>query len=453
LLDTHAHKTGQACTQTCASRTETRRNRLIAGSRACGTIFAKIHGMQAFKTYLLARRMTTPQAVDFHLHWVRQLYRFSHKSLGAALTGEEIDAYLKHLAQRHESWQVDQAAQAIKLYQFFETRKETSHTQAALGTDGQWKAVADDMRNMLRLKHRSLRTENAYLGWVRRFYRFLNGRSPHQLESAHVKDFMTYLAVERKVSASTQNQAFNAILFLFRHTLDKNIDDIAEAVRARRTRRLPVVLTKAEMGRLFENMSGNNLLMARTIYGCGLRLAECVSLRVKDVDFEREALTVRAGKGDKDRETVLPKSLKGELIGHLEKVRSIYNKDREMDAHGVMLPGALERKYPNAGKEWAWFWVFPSHRQAIDPKSRILRRHHVHRGNLRRAIKSAALAADIPKRVTVHTLRHSFATHMLEQGYDIRTIQDLLGHTDLRTTMIYTHVVSKNRYGVVSPLD
>ncbi len=409
--------------------------------------------MQAFKTYLLVRRITTPKAVDFYLHWVRQLYRFSQKDIGEALTGEEIDAYLKHLSKRHETWQVDQAAQAIKLYRFFEKRKETQHNQATLGTDAQWKAVADDMRNMLRLMHRSLRTENAYIGWVRRFYRFLNGKSPHALESTDVKDFLTYLAVERKVAASTQNQAFNAILYLFRHTLDKDIDDIAEAVRAKRTRRLPVVLTKAEMRRLFENMSGNNLLMARTIYGCGLRLAECISLRIKDIDFEREALTVRGGKGDKDRETVLPKSIKGDLAVHLDKVRSIYDRDREMDAHGVMLPGALVRKYPNAGKEWAWFWVFPSQKNAVDPKSRILRRHHVHRGNLRRAIKSAALAAEIPKRVTVHTLRHSFATHMLEQGYDIRTIQDLLGHTDLRTTMIYTHVVSKNRYGVVSPLD
>ena len=409
--------------------------------------------MQAFKTYLLARRKTTPQAVDFYLHWVRQLYRFSHKSLGAALTGEEIDAYLKHLAQRHESWQVDQAAQAIKLYQFFETRKETSHTQAALGTDGQWRAVADDMRNMLRLKHRSLRTENAYLGWVRRFYRFLNGRSPHQLESAHVKDFMTYLAVERKVSASTQNQAFNAILFLFRHTLDKNIDDIAEAVRARRTRRLPVVLTKTEMERLFENISGNNLLMAHTIYGCGLRLAECVSLRIKDIDFEREAGTVRDGKGEKDRETVLPTSLVNGLKTQIKKARTVYDSDRKTNSPGVMLPAALERKFPNAGQEWAWFWVFPSYKHSRDPITGIVRRHHIHHSNLQKAIKAAGKRAGIAKRITVHTLRHSFATHMLDNGYDIRTIQDLLGHSDLRTTMIYTHVLSKNRHGVKSPLD
>ena len=409
--------------------------------------------MQAFKDYLLARRMTTPKAVDFYLHWVRQFYRFSQKNIGEPVSSDEIDAYLKNLSKKHEQWQVDQAAQAIKLYQFFETRNKSASSRHALGTDAQWRAVADDMRNMLRLMHRSIRTESAYLGWVRRFYRYLNGKSPQSLGSSHVKDFMTYLAVEQKVSASTQNQAFNAILFLFRHTLDKDIEDISDAVRAKRTRRLPVVLCKAEINRLFDNMRGNNLLMARMIYGCGLRLAECVSLRVKDIDFEREAITVRAGKGDKDRETVLPSSLKDDLKAHLENVRSIYDADRNTDAQGVMIPNALERKYPNAGKEWSWFWVFPSHKSSIDPKTGILRRHHVYRGNLQKAIKYAGALAKIHKRITVHTLRHSFATHMLENGYDIRTIQDLLGHTDLRTTMIYTHVVSKNKHGVVSPLD
>lgn len=259
--------------------------------------------------------------------------------------------------------------------------------------------------------------------------------------------------MERKVAASTQNQAFNAILFLFRHTLDKDIENIADAVRAKRTRRLPVVLTRSEIDRLFQKMQGVNLLMARIIYGCGLRLAECVKLRIKDIDFEREALTVRNGKGDKDRETVLPGSLVKDLEIHLKKTRSVYDADRKSNAPGVMLPGALERKLPNGGKEWAWFWVFPSYKNSIDPQTRIVRRHHVHHSNLQKSIKAAGKNADITKRITVHTLRHRFATHMLDNGYDIRTIQDLLGHTDLRTTMIYTHVVRKNRHGVKSPLD
>jgi len=264
---------------------------------------------------------------------------------------------------------------------------------------------------------------------------------------------MTHLAVEEKIAASTQNQASSAILFLFRHVLDKDIENIGEAIRAKKKRRLPVVLTRWEMDRLFDHMQGLNLLMARAIYGCGLRLAECVKLRVKDVDFERNAVTIRCGKGDKDRETVLPTSIRATLQDHLEKVRRIYDEDRQRNANGVMLPGALEKKYPNAGKEWSWYWVFPSIKESYDPRSRILRRHHVYPGNLQRAIKSAGQKAEIPKRITVHTLRHSFATHLLESGYDIRTIQDLLGHSDLRTTMIYTHVISKNRHGVVSPLD
>jgi len=305
---------------------------------------------------------------------------------------------------------------------------------------------------MLPLKHLSLRTEQTYLGWVRRFYRFLNGLSPYSLDSTHVKDFLTYLAVERKVAASTQNQAFNAILFLFRHILDKQIDEIGDAVRAKKKRRLPVVLTKSEINRLLDQMSGTNLLMAKTIYGCGLRLRECLHLRIKDIDFSRMAVTVR-GKGDKDRETVLPGSIKGTMINHIESVRKIYEKDRENGLAGVQLSGALERKLPNAGKEWAWFWVFPSHKISVDPTTNIIRRHHIYTGNLQRQIKQAGIRAGIPKRITVHALRHSFATHLLEKGHDIRTIQDLLGHADLRTTMIYTHVVSKNRLGIISPLD
>ena len=409
--------------------------------------------MQAFKDYLLARRMTTPKAVDFYLHWVRQFYRFSQKNIGEPVSSDEIDAYLKNLSKKHEQWQVDQAAQAIKLYQFFETRNKSASSRHALGTDAQWRAVADDMRNMLRLKHRSLHTARVYLGWVRQFYQYLKGKSPTKLESRDVKNFMTFLAVERKVSASTQNQAFNAILFLFRHTLEKNIDEIADAVRAKRKNRLPVVLSRSEIECLFKNIKGLNLLMAKTIYGCGLRLSECVKLRVKDIDFDRGAVTIRAGKGDKDRETVLPGSLKDNLKQQLEIARQLYQKDRAKGASGVMIPRSLEKKYPNAGKEWPWFWVFPSRKNSVDPDTGTIRRHHIYPGNLQRAIKAAGKAAEIPKRITVHTLRHSFATHLLENGYDIRTIQDLLGHSDLRTTMIYTHVVSKNRHGVVSPLD
>lgn len=411
------------------------------------------NAMQDFKAYLQTKRIASPKAVDFYINWVAQCYRFHHKRLADAVSKHEIEAYLKHLSKTRESWQVDQAAEAISLYQFYQSRNVAAGFCRNLASDGQWKAIADDMHKVLRLMHRSLRTEQAYIGWVRRFYLFVKGQSPFGLDSSHVKNFMTHLAVEQNVSASTQNQAFNAILFLFRHVLDKDIEDIADAVRAKRTRRLPVVLTRAEIDRLFDHMHGVNRLMARLIYGCGLRLQECLQLRIKDIDMEREAVTVRSGKGDKDRETVLPVSLKDDLKAQIDRSRKVYEQDRDRNAAGVMMPGALERKYPNASKEWIWFWVFPSYKESIDPKSGTVRRHHVHHSNLQRAIKAVGQQIEIHKRITVHTLRHSFATHMLENGYDIRTIQDLLGHTDLRTTMIYTHVVRKNRHGVVSPLD
>jgi integron integrase len=309
------------------------------------------------------------------------------------------------------------------------------------------------MRKILRLLHRSYRTEQTYIGWVRQFYRFMKGSPPHSLESKNVKDFMTYLAVERNVSVSTQNQAFNAVLFLFRHILERSIDDIGEAIRAKRTRRLPVVLTKKELEDLLSHLSGLDLLMSKVIYGCGLRLQECLEIRIKDIDFEGNTITVRQGKGDKDRATVFPEKIKKELREHLNKVRSLYEKDRKNNVPGVQIPNALERKYPNAGKEWGWFWAFPSYTLSVDPVSKIVRRHHLYHGNLQKKIKQAGKKANIVKRITVHTLRHSFATHLLENGYDIRTIQELLGHNDVRTTMIYTHVSTKHRLGVKSPLD
>lgn len=357
------------------------------------------------------------------------------------------------MSSRCEDWQIKQASEAIQLYLFFRKRKNAAKDRKRLDSESRWKEVADDMHRMLRFKHLSFRTEQTYLCWVRRLYRFVKGRSPNELNSASVRDFMTHLAVEEKVSASTQNQAFNAILFLFRHVFDKPIDEIADAIRAKKKRRLPVVLTKSEIDMLFDQIAGTNLLMAKVIYGCGLRLKECLQLRIKDIDFERSTVTIRSGKGDKDRETVLPESIKNSLRNHIEKVHKIYEKDRNNKIAGVQLPGALERKLPNAGKEWAWFWLFPSINISVDPISKVIRRHHLHQSNLQRQIKLAAKKAGIPKRITVHTLRHSFATHLLEKGQDIRTIQDLLGHSSLQTTMIYTHVVSKNRLGVISPLD
>jgi len=288
--------------------------------------------------------------------------------------------------------------------------------------------------------------------WLRDFYRFLRSQSPYLLDRGHVKNFLTYLAVERNVAPSTQNQALNALLFFFRHVLEKDLGDISDAVRAKKRRRLPIVLTMEETTRLFSHLDGIHLLMAKIIYGGGLRLKECVKLRIKDIDFDRHCVRV-FGKGDKERETLLAESIKDALQSHIKAIRNLYEIDRNNDTAGVELPYALERKYPNAGKEWNWQWLFPSGGLSVDPRSGIVRRHHVHPGNLQKHLKKAVLQSGITKRVSAHTLRHSFATHLLESGYDIRTIQDLLGHASLKTTMVYTHVAAKNKMGVKSPLD
>jgi len=309
------------------------------------------------------------------------------------------------------------------------------------------------MLNRLRLKHLALTTEKSYISWVRSFYRFLKGRSPCDIDASHMKDFLTHLAVERRVAKSTQNQAFNALLFLYRHVLDKEVDSLLDTVRAYPNRRLPTVLSQQEVRRLIKEMTGIPKLMAQLVYGCGLRLKECVRLRVQDVDFERGTLTVRSGKGDKDRQTVLPESLLDDLRQHLAYVRELYEKDQQSDISGVYLPNALERKYPNAGRQWIWQWLFPSKFISADPRTQKLRRHHIHSSLLQKQVSQAAARAGIPKKVSVHTLRHSFATHLLEKGYDIRTIQELLGHVSVQTTMIYTHVARRNALGVRSPLD
>ncbi len=308
------------------------------------------------------------------------------------------------------------------------------------------------MIKVMRLKDLSLNTEKTYTGWNRQFQAFVNGKSPNELSTDDVRSNLSYLAVERKFSASTQNQALNSVLFLFKHGLEKQVNDL-DAVRAKKKRRLPVVFSPDEVGQVFNYLNGTIKLMAMLTYGCGLRLAECLSLRVQDIDISRGIVTVRSGKGDKDRTTILPDRLKDDLLAHLTKIRVVYDKDRVQDVPGVYLPNALERKYPNADKEWKWFWLFPAPNLAVDPRSLIVRRHFLHPTIFQKSFKLAVRKSVITKRATVHTLRHSFATYLLENSYDIRTIQQLLGHNDIKTTMIYTHVTSKNFLGVCSPLD
>jgi len=298
-----------------------------------------------------------------------------------------------------------------------------------------------------------LRTEGAYVGWVRRFILANDKRHPRELGARHVEAFLTHLATRGHVAPSTQNQALSALLFLYREVLHQELPWMDEIRRAKRPERLPVVLSREEVARLLSEMTGVTWLQASLLYGSGLRLMECMRLRVQDVDFLRREITVRHGKGGRDRRTMLPATLIEPLQGQLVEAKRIHARDLAAGFGEVWLPDALSRKYPNAAREWAWQYIFPASTRSVDPRSGIVRRHHLDEGVLQRAVKNAMRRAGIEKPATCHTLRHSFATHLLEEGYDIRTIQELLGHKDVATTQIYTHVLNRGGRGVRSPLD
>lgn len=308
-------------------------------------------------------------------------------------------------------------------------------------------------RRIMRRKHYSYRTEQRYISWLRRFIAFHSNRHPVHMGRAEIEAFLTHLAVRDRVAASTQNQALSAILFLYRMVLDKPLKFPLDAVRARRPRTMPTVLSKEEIQHVLGCLSGNHQLMARLLYGSGLRATECTRLRVKDLDFARLQITVRDGKGAKDRFTILPETVAGQLQSHLLRVNAIHSSDLRRGQGAVHLPYSLERKYPGADREWIWQYVFPSRQLSFDPRKAVRRRHHLSPSTLQKAVRRAAKLSSIEKRITCHTFRHSFATHLLEDGYDIRTVQDLLGHKDLKTTMIYTHVIRRGGLGVKSPLD
>jgi integron integrase len=313
--------------------------------------------------------------------------------------------------------------------------------------------LLDRMRAEIRVRHYSIRTEESYVDWARRFILYHNKRHPKDMGAEEVRDFLSYLATERNVSASTQNQAKSALLFLYREVLHIELPWLDEVIAAKASRRLPVVLTPTEMRRLLNAMSGTMGLVASLLYGTGMRLLEGLRLRVKDIEFERREIIVREGKGNKDRVTVLPENLILPLQAHLKKVKALHERDLDAGYGEVYLPDALARKYPKAGKAWGWQYVFPSVVRSVDPRTGTERRHHLYEASVQRAVREAARLAEIHKPVTPHVLRHSFATHLLQNGYDIRTVQELLGHSDVSTTMIYTHVLNKGGKGVVSPLD
>jgi integron integrase len=313
--------------------------------------------------------------------------------------------------------------------------------------------LLEQVRDVIRRKHFSIRTEQAYTDWIRRFILFHGKRHPREMSEPEVTAFLTHLSRERNVAASTQNQALSALLFLYKEVLKQEIGWLEGVERSKKPVRLPVVLTRDEVHAVFSGLRGTVKLMAGLLYGSGLRLMECVRLRVKDIDFAYLKITVRDGKGARDRVTMLPINLAESLQRHLARVRGQHEQDLAEGLGEVHLPTALDRKYANANRQWAWQYVFPSSRVGLDPRSGKNQRHHLAESVLQRALKEAVAASGINKLATCHSLRHSFATHLLENGYDIRTVQELLGHKDVSTTMIYTHVLSKPGLGVKSPLD
>jgi integron integrase len=313
--------------------------------------------------------------------------------------------------------------------------------------------LLDRVRDTLRMHHYSYRTEAAYVGWIRRFILFHDKRHPADMGRTEIERFLTALAVQRCVAASTQNQALAALLFLYRDVLDRDPGWLADVVRAKRPQRLPVVLTGTEVEMLLARLRGVSWMMAMLLYGSGLRLMECLRLRIKDLDFERREIVIREGKGSRDRVSMLPAALVSPLARHLERIHRQHDADLRHGFGRVLLPGALARKYPSAAGEWGWQWVFSSAKISVDPRTGQRRRHHAHESLLQRAIRAAAREAQLRTPVGPHTLRHCFATHLLEAGYDIRTVQELLGHRDVKTTMIYTHVLNRGGRGVESPAD
>lgn len=463
-------------------------------------------GLEEFGEFLLRRRIVPERNAKYYVGWVR---RFLGEAPDPRLSlGERMEGFVEGLraSGNWEDWQIEQAERAVKVYfhtfrngEGLEGRPAARVERDAAGRVNAREALAA-ARELLRTKHYSYRTEQTYLGWVGQFLEYLgslgtsiqnsgvriqkgkpedetansaydanNGGedsiSNSQCPTTHiqgkkvvvdgqgVKSFLTFLATRRRVSAGTQNQAFSALLFLCREVLRLEGLDLEAGVRAKQKSRLPVVLTVEETGRLLAGMSGTARLMAEVTYGGGLRVMECCRLRVKDVDFDNDLIFVREGKGGKDRSTLLAKSVKDRLRAHLERVRELHGKDLAAGAGEARLPDALERKYPNAGREWGWQFVFPSQQLSVDPRGGKVRRHHVSDVVLQRAVKEAVGKAGIARPVSVHTLRHSFATHLLLRGVDLRQIQELLGHASVETTMIYTHVVRDLRTPAMSPLD
>jgi len=416
--------------------------------------------LQQFGEFILKAQLVKERAAPYCVRWVR---RFLTRPASDEPLADQVRRFCESLERDDacQEWQVHQAEHALRIY-FVNFLKRTDWhrrpVSKVVDEDGRTNPLAalEQLRTRIRTRHYSYRTESSYADWVRRFLGYLaerEGVPRPRVDSESVRDYLTHLAVRQRVSASTQNQALCAILFLCREVLGIEAEGLALAARAKRGSHLPVVLSVPETAALLGALRGTTWLMAALIYGGGLRVSECCELRVKDVDFDQGLLFVRGGKGNKDRSTLLAEVGRDELRAHLRSAEALHQSDHRSGLAGVWVPDALERKYPNAGRELGWFWVFPSQTLSTDPRAGVVRRHHLSDSVIQKAVKAAAREAKIHKPVSVHTLRHSFATHLLLNGVDIRQIQEYLGHANVETTMIYTHVVKELRSPPRSPLD
>ena len=413
-----------------------------------------------FQTFLLEKKMVPEKNVLFYALWASKYFNYARKKQIPA-EGYQENAVIEFIESlksdpNMSDWQIRQAGDAIRLYYFHYRGFKPNNLSTVKSTDFT-PELLEEAKRLIRLKHYSYSTERTYLQWIKRFLEHAKQTGKKEtsaaLETSDCKNFLSHLALKEKVSASTQNQAFNSLLFLFRNVLCKDMGDLAQTVRAKRGQKLPVVFSVEEVKQLFACLNSKDLLIAGLLYGSGLRLMELARLRVKDVDMDLKTLTVRSGKGDKDRTTILPLSVKEQLKNHLIEVKSLHENDLARGYGEVHLPDALGRKYPNAGKEWAWQYVFPANNLSVDPRSGKIRRHHIGDSAIQEMIKKAIKKSAIPKHGSVHTLRHSFATHLLMDGVNIREVQELLGHKNVETTMIYTHVLRDMSKAPKSPLD
>ncbi|MFH1094532.1 MAG: integron integrase [Candidatus Omnitrophota bacterium] len=409
-----------------------------------------------FQQFVVSKGFVPQGKAPYFAWWVKRFEAFCADAQGEP--NARLNDFLGYLSSEEStaSWQIEQARQSVSIFlEHYLDSEVVAFKNTIEPVTGKKDEIINRARELIRIKHYAYSTERTYLRWIGKFFEYMTvtRHKNKQIETGDIKDFLTYLAVKMRVSSSTQNQAFNAVLFLFRDVLKIETGSVGKAVRAKRGIRLPVVLSIEEVKRLFEALEGRNRLLLQLLYGTGLRLMELIRLRVQDVDFEGNRIFIRAGKGDKDRVTVLPAFIKDKLAGHLEAAKIIFEKDLSLGYGEVYLPNALERKYPNAAKDWRWQYMFAANNLSVDPHGGKVRRHHIGEKVVQSAMRNAVRKAGIIKHATVHTLRHSFATHLLQKGVNIREIQELLGHKNVETTMIYTHVVRNMSNAPKSPLD